>query len=29
MYGFDSGSAFLTPTAEVSLTNIRREEILS
>ena len=29
MYGFDAGSAFLTPTAEVSLTNIHRDEILS
>ena len=29
MYGFDEGSSFLTPTAEVSLTNIYREEILS
>jgi seryl-tRNA synthetase len=29
MYGFDSGSSFLTPTAEVSLTNIRREELLA
>jgi seryl-tRNA synthetase len=29
MYGFDEGAAFLTPTAEVSLTNIRRDEILS
>ncbi len=28
MYGFDEGAAFLTPTAEVSLTNIRRDEIL-
>lgn len=28
MYGFDEGAAFLTPTAEVSLTNIYREEIL-
>ena len=28
MYGFDGGAAFLTPTAEVSLTNIRRDEIL-
>jgi seryl-tRNA synthetase len=28
MYGFDGGEAFLTPTAEVSLTNIRRDEIL-
>ena len=29
MYGFDEGVSFLTPTAEVSLTNIYREEILS
>jgi seryl-tRNA synthetase len=29
MYGFDEGASFLTPTAEVSLTNIRREEILT
>ncbi len=29
MYGFDEGAAFLTPTAEVSLTNIYRDEILS
>ncbi len=29
MYGFDGGHSFLTPTAEVSLTNIRRDEILS
>jgi len=29
MYGFDEGHSFLTPTAEVSLTNIRRDEILS
>lgn len=29
MYGFDGGDSFLTPTAEVSLTNIRRDEILS
>ena len=29
MYGFDDGVAFLTPTAEVSLTNIHRDEILS
>ena len=29
MYGFDEGAAFLTPTAEVSVTNIRRDEILS
>jgi seryl-tRNA synthetase len=29
MYGFDDGASFLTPTAEVSLTNIYREEILS
>lgn len=28
MYGFDEGHSFLTPTAEVSLTNIRRDEIL-
>ncbi|MCX8493018.1 MAG: serine--tRNA ligase [Chthoniobacterales bacterium] len=28
MYGFDEGAAFLTPTAEVSLTNIHRDEIL-
>ena len=28
MYGFDEGASFLTPTAEVSLTNIYREEIL-
>jgi seryl-tRNA synthetase len=28
MYGFDSGASFLTPTAEVSLTNIYRDEIL-
>ena len=28
MYGFDEGVTFLTPTAEVSLTNIRRDEIL-
>ena len=28
MYGFDGGNSFLTPTAEVSLTNIYREEIL-
>ncbi len=28
MYGFDQGAAFLTPTAEVSLTNIHRDEIL-
>ena len=29
MYGFDGGDSFLTPTAEVSVTNIRRDEILS
>jgi len=29
MYGFDEGSSFLTPTAEVSLTNIRRDEIVT
>ena len=29
MYGFDGGDAFLTPTAEVSLTNIRRDEIVA
>jgi seryl-tRNA synthetase len=29
MYGFDGGASFLTPTAEVSVTNIRRDEILS
>ena len=29
MYGFDEGASFLTPTAEVSLTNFRRDEILS
>ena len=29
MYGFDGGDSFLTPTAEVSLTNIRRDEILA
>ena len=29
MYGFDGGDSFLTPTAEVSLTNFRRDEILS
>jgi seryl-tRNA synthetase len=29
MYGFDEGASFLTPTAEVSLTNIRRDEIVS
>ena len=29
MYGFDDGVSFLTPTAEVSVTNIRRDEILS
>ena len=29
MYGFDHGASFLTPTAEVSLTNIYRDEILS
>lgn len=29
MYSFDDGAAFLTPTAEVSLTNMYREEILS
>ena len=29
MYGFDGGYSFLTPTAEVSLTNIRRDEILA
>jgi seryl-tRNA synthetase len=29
MYGFDGGTSFLTPTAEVSLTNIHRDEILS
>jgi len=28
MYGFDGGDSFLTPTAEVSLTNIRRDEIV-
>jgi seryl-tRNA synthetase len=28
MYGFDGGASFLTPTAEVSLTNIYRDEIL-
>ncbi|MCE9588493.1 MAG: serine--tRNA ligase [Verrucomicrobia bacterium] len=28
MYGFDDGASFLTPTAEVSLTNIHRDEIL-
>jgi len=29
MYGFDGGDSFLTPTAEVSITNFRRDEILS
>jgi seryl-tRNA synthetase len=29
MYGFDGGGSFLTPTAEVSVTNIRRDEILA
>jgi len=29
MYGFDEGASFLTPTAEVSLTNIHRDEILT
>ena len=29
MYGFDGGASFLTPTAEVSVTNIRRDEILA
>ncbi len=29
MYGFDEGTMFLTPTAEVSLTNFYREEIIS
>ncbi len=29
MYGFDGGDSFLTPTAEVSVTNIRRDEIVS
>jgi seryl-tRNA synthetase len=29
MYGFDEGTMFLTPTAEVSLTNFYREEILA
>jgi seryl-tRNA synthetase len=29
MYGFDGGASFLTPTAEVSVTNIRRDEILT
>jgi seryl-tRNA synthetase len=29
MYGFDEGACFLTPTAEVSLTNIHRDEILA
>ena len=29
MYGFDDGASFLTPTAEVSVTNIRRDEILT
>ena len=29
MYGFDGGDSFLTPTAEVSLTNIRRDEIIA
>ena len=29
MYGFDGGKNFITPTAEVSLTNFYREEILS
>jgi seryl-tRNA synthetase len=29
MYGLDEGSLFLTPTAEVSLTNFYREEILA
>jgi seryl-tRNA synthetase len=29
MYGFDEGASFLTPTAEVSLTNIHRDEILA
>lgn len=29
MYGFDGGNSFLTPTAEVSVTNILRDEILS
>ena len=29
MYGFDDGASFLTPTAEVSVTNIRRDEILA
>lgn len=28
MYGFDQGTMFLTPTAEVSLTNFYREEII-
>jgi seryl-tRNA synthetase len=28
MYSFDDGAGFLTPTAEVSLTNIHRDEIL-
>lgn len=28
MYGFDEGTMFLTPTAEVSLTNFYREEII-
>lgn len=29
MYGFDQGTHFLTPTAEVSLTNFYRDEILN
>ena len=29
MYGFDGVDSFLTPTAEVSLTNIRRDEIIA
>lgn len=29
MYSFDNASSFLTPTAEVSLTNLYREEILT
>lgn len=29
MYGFDEHAKFLTPTAEVSLTNLRRDEIVS
>jgi seryl-tRNA synthetase len=29
MYGFDDGASFLTPTAEVSLTNMYRDEIVA